>query len=388
MSSKAKAAAASMFTQDEEDLRSVVKSWVARNCPPGSWDKLDQSHSYPYELMKSIGDAGWMGITFPEEFGGSKNDRWATACGIVTEELGRVSYSLASNYFKVAGYGETILAYGTEEQKKTWIPGLISGDVLLALALTEPEAGSDAANITTKAKQTGDTFVINGEKIFSTCSGIADRVLLVTRTDDTSRHGGLTVFLLDPKTSGAQFREINKLGIWTNPTYNIFLDDVQIPAADVLGTVGGGWGVVTHSLEMERYALACAYLGAATDAWSYAADYAKKRKQFGRSISDFQVIKHRLVDMHLAIDSARLATYRVGELLNSGEPCAMEASIAKVVASEAYMKVASDGLQILGGMGYTMDTPMQRHFRDAKLGLIGGGSSEIQRNIIAKKLGL
>lgn len=377
-----------MFTQDEEDLRSVVKSWVARNCPPGSWDKLDQSHTYPYELMKSIGDAGWMGITFPEEFGGSKNDRWATAFGIVAEELGRVSYSLASNYFKVAGYGETILAYGTEDQKKTWIPGLISGDVLLALALTEPEAGSDAANVSTKAKQSGDTFVVSGEKIFSTCSGIADRVLLVTRTDNTSRHGGLTVFMLDPKTSGAQFREINKLGIWTNPTYNIFLDDVQIPAADVLGTVGGGWDVVTHSLEIERYALACAYIGAAADAWSYAADYAKKRKQFGRSISDFQVIKHRLVDMHLAIDSARLATYRVGELLNSGVPCAMEASIAKVVASEAYMKVASDGLQILGGMGYTMDTPMQRHFRDAKLGLIGGGSSEIQRNIIAKQLGL
>ena len=376
------------FSQDEQDLRKVVKKWVARHCPPGSWDELDQAHQYPHELMKLIAEAGWTGITFPEVFGGTKHERWATACGVVTEELGRVSYSLASNYFKVVGYGETILAYGSEAQKQEFIPGLIAGDLLLALALTEPEAGSDAANVSTTAKQDGETFIVNGEKIFSTCSGIANRVLLVTRTDDSSRHGGLTVFLLDPKAPGVQFTEIKKLGIWTNPTYNIFLEDVRLTAADALGPVNSGWDVVRHSLDMERYALACAYVGAAADAWQYSADYARKRHQFGKPLTAFQVIQHKLVDMHLAIDTARLATYRVGELLNAGQPASLEAAVAKVTASEAYMKAASDGLQVLGGLGYTMETPLQRHFRDAKLGLIGGGSSEIQRNIIAKQLGL
>jgi alkylation response protein AidB-like acyl-CoA dehydrogenase len=376
------------FTDDEQDLRKTVQRFVARHCPPGAWDQLDQAHQYPHELMKSIGEVGWTGITFPAEFGGTKHDRWATACGVVTEELGKVSYSLASNYFKVAGYGETILAYGTDEQKDRWIPGLVAGDVLLALALTEPEAGSDAASTRTRAVRDGGDFVINGEKIFSTCSGIADRVLLVARTDTESKHNGLTVFLLDPKSPGLTFTEINKLGIWTNPTYNIHLDDVRVPESDVLGTVNDGWNVVRHSLDLERFALACAYVGASQAALDYAADYARKREQFGRTLSSFQVLRHRMVDMHIAIDGARLFTYRVGELLNAHLPCSMEASIAKLTASEAYMKVSSDGLQILGGMGYTMDTPMQRHFRDAKLGEIGGGSSEIQRNIIAKQLGL
>lgn len=374
-------------TGDELMLRSAVRDFARRECPPGSWEALDQAHEYPAALMKKLGATGWTGISFPDADSGERHPRWATMLAVVTEELGKVSYSLASNYFKVAGYGETILKYGTPRQRETLIPGLVNGELLLALSLTEPGAGSDAASVSTRADRDGDEFVLTGTKHFSTCSAIADRIILVARTGG-SRKSGISVFLVDPKTEGIAFSEMHKLGIWTNPTFNISLDHARIPASDLLGPVDQGWEVITHSLDMERFTLAAAYVGAAQDAFDIALAYAKTREQFGRPIGKFQVLQHRLVDMSIAIDHARLVTYRVGELLNEGAGCRQEASLAKLVASEAYMKVANDGLQILGGLGYTMESPMQRHFRDAKLGEIGGGSSEIQRNLLAKGLGL
>jgi alkylation response protein AidB-like acyl-CoA dehydrogenase len=375
------------LTDEELALRSAVRDFVRRECPPGHWDELDQAHTYPADLMKKLGATGWMGIAFPDEETGERDPRWGTLLGLVTEELGKVSYSLASNYFKVTGYGETILRYGSAEQRETILPGLASGELLLAIALSEPGAGSDAAAVSTRAERDGDHYVLTGTKHFSTCSAIADHIILVTRTGE-HRHKGISVFLVDPKTEGITFSEMQKLGIWTNPTFNISLDHARVPASCLLGEEGQGWEVITHSLDVERFTLAAAYVGAAQDAFDYAAAYAKEREQFGRAISSFQVIRHKLVDMHIAIDHARLATYRVGEALNEGLECRREASLAKLVASEAYMRAAHDGLQILGGLGYTMETPMQRHFRDAKLGEIGGGSSEIQRNLLAKSLNL
>jgi alkylation response protein AidB-like acyl-CoA dehydrogenase len=306
--------------------------------------------------------------------------------GIVTEELGKVSYSLASNYFKVAGYGETILTHGTEDQRATIVPRLSTGDLLLAISISEPEAGSDAAAVTTRAVRDGDDYVLTGTKHFSTCSAIADYIIMLVRTGE-DRYKGLSVLLVEPDTPGVTFTEMPKLGIWTNPTYNITLDQARIPRSALLGEEGQGWEVIIHSLDIERFTLAAAYTGAAQSAYDYAADYARTREQFGSPIGKFQVIAHKLVDMHIAIDHSRLVTSRVAGLLDAGLPCRRETSLAKLVASEAYMKVANDGLQILGGLGYTMETPMQRHFRDAKLGEIGGGSSEIQRNILARSLG-
>ena len=375
------------YTDEELALRSAVRDFVRRECPPGHWDALDRAHTYPADLMKRLAATGWMGISFPDEETGERHPRWGTMLGLVTEELGKVSYSLASNYFKVAGYGETILAYGSPEQRETIVPRLAAGELLLAIAISEPGAGSDAAAVSTRAERDGDDFVLTGTKHFSTCSAIADHILLLARTGE-HKHRGLSVFLVDPGTPGITFSEMDKLGIWTNPTYNISLDHARVPAGRLIGEVGQGWEVITHSLDIERFTLAAAYTGAAQDAFDHALAYAKRREQFGRPIGSFQVIQHRLVDMHIAIDHARLVTARVGEALNEGRPCRQEASLAKLVASEAYMKAAHDGLQILGGLGYTMETPLQRHFRDAKLGEIGGGSSEIQRNLLAKSLGL
>lgn len=373
-------------TDEESDLRAAVRDFVRRECPPGSWEELDRSHSYPYDLMKKLGTTGWMGVAFPDEETGERHERWGSMLGIVTEELGKVSYSLASNYMKVAGYGETILHHGSAEQRAAIMPKLSNGELLLAISISEPGAGSDAAAVSTRAVREGDEYVLTGTKHFSTCSAIADYIILLARTGE-ERYRGLSVFLVEPGTEGITFSEMDKMGIWTNPTFNITLDHARVPASALLGEVGEGWKVITHSLDVERFSLAAAYTGAAQSAYDYAADYARTREQFGQPIGKFQVIQHKLVDMHLAIDHARLVTTRASELLNRGVPCRREASIAKLVASEAYMKVANDGLQILGGLGYTMESPMQRHFRDAKLGEIGGGSSEIQRNILARELG-
>ncbi|MGW0007378.1 acyl-CoA dehydrogenase family protein [Nocardia grenadensis] len=374
-------------TDEEKDLRAAVRDFVRRECPPGAWEELDQSHTYPSELMKKLAATGWMGVAFPDPDTGERHGRWGSMLGIVTEELGKVSYSLASNYMKVAGYGETILHHGSDAQRETIVPRLADGELLLAISISEPGAGSDAAAVATRAVRDGDHYVLNGTKHFSTCSAIADYIILLARTGD-DRYGGLSVFLVPPGTEGITFTEMNKMGIWTNPTYNITLDNARIPASALLGGEGQGWKVITHSLDIERFSLAAAYTGAAQSAYDYAADYARTREQFGKPIGKFQVVQHKLVDMHLAVDHARLVTQRAAELLNRGVPCRREASTAKLVASEAYMKVANDGLQILGGLGYTMESPMQRHFRDAKLGEIGGGSSEIQRNILARELGL
>jgi alkylation response protein AidB-like acyl-CoA dehydrogenase len=285
--------------------------------------------------------------------------------------------------------GYAVLRDGTPELKQTMFPKLLRGEASFCFGLTEPASGSDAAALTTRATRTNEGFTINGQKVFTSGMDISDYCLLVTRTTPSEKkQQGITTFLVDTKTPGIEVRKIATLGQRAIGTTQVFYNDVKVPASAVLGEVDQGWAAVDAYLWYERLCLSAARMGAAQAAFDYALDYAKNRKQFGRSIGSFQAIAHKLADMKVMLDVSRTLVYRFAWLMAEGKATRSDAAVLKLYTGETYKAVSDMGLQILGGYGYCMEYPMQRFFRDSRLAVIGGGTSEIQRNIIAKGLGL
>jgi acyl-CoA dehydrogenase len=267
--------------------------------------------------------------------------------------------------------------------------GVSHAHVWRCFGLTEPQAGSDAASITTRAVKSGADYVINGQKVFTSGMDISDYCLLVTRTSSgEKKQQGITCFLVDTKLPGIEVTKIETLGQRAIKTTQVFYTDVKVPASAVLGEVDRGWDAVDSYLWYERLCLSAARTGAATAAFEYALDYAKNRKQFGRPIGQFQAISHKLADMKMMLEISRVLVYRYAWLLSQRQATRQDAAVLKLYTGEAYKKVSDLGLQILGGYGYCMEYPMQRFFRDSRLATIGAGTSEIQRNIIARGLGL
>ena len=326
-------------------------------------------------------------MLFPREYGGAQGS--ATDVAIVLEQICRHWMTLGLIYHTAAIFPLGIHYFGTEEQKRNHLPPIADGRMRFAFSLTEPNAGSDAASVSTLARRDGDEFVINGAKVFTSGADVADRIALVTRTETTGpRHRGLSVFLLDPRTPGVDIRRIPKVGLKGLSTCQVFLDNVRVPASTLLGKLNDGWTVVLRTLHMERLSIGARCTGGCQAVVDAAVRYASERQQFGQAIGKFQAIQHLVADMEILTEAARMLTYRLAWMIDSGLDCAREASVVKVFASEAYSKIAAMGMQVLGGYGYTMEYEMQRHYRDAKIYEIGGGTSQIQRNVIAKSLGL
>ncbi|HYH43267.1 MAG TPA: acyl-CoA dehydrogenase, partial [Burkholderiales bacterium] len=269
------------------------------------------------------------------------------------------------------------------------LPKVARGELSFCFGLTEPHAGSDAASISTRAVREGDEFVINGQKVFTSGMDISDYCLLVTRTATMEKkQQGITAFLVDTKLPGIDVRKIETLGQRAIKTTQVFYSDVRVPASAVLGTVDKGWESVDAYLWYERLCLSAARTGAASAAFDYALDYAKNRQQFGRPIGKFQAIAHKLADMKVMLEISRMLVYRFAWLMQEGKATRSDAAVLKLYTGEAYKAVSDMGLQILGGYGYCMEYPLQRFFRDSRLATIGAGTSEIQKNIIARGLGL
>jgi alkylation response protein AidB-like acyl-CoA dehydrogenase len=269
------------------------------------------------------------------------------------------------------------------------LPKILRGEISFCFGLTEPNSGSDAAALTTRARAADGGFVINGQKIFTSGMDISDYCLLVTRTSTTGKkQEGITNFLVDTKSPGIVVRKIQTLGQRAIGTTEVFYTNVQVPASAVLGDVDQGWAAVDAYLWYERLCLSAARTGAALAAFEYALDYAKGRKQFGQPIGKFQAISHKLADMKVMLDISRTLVYRFAWLLSQGKATREDAAVLKLYTGETYKAVSDMGLQILGGYGYCMEYPLQRFFRDSRLAVIGAGTSEIQRNIIARGLGL
>jgi alkylation response protein AidB-like acyl-CoA dehydrogenase len=375
------------FTEEQEILRKSVRDFMDKECPREYIRELDEKEEFPSGLYKKMAELGWFGLPFSEEYGGSN-------CGavdfiIIGEELCRLSYEIGAGYGMPIFNALTLVHHGTEEQKKKYIPRVINGEIMWSICLTEPNAGSDVASLVTSAVPKGDEFIVNGQKVFITGADVADIMTIALRTDkDLPRHKGISMFLLDPKSPGISIRVIKTLGRRIIHPTEIFFDDVKVPKENLIGELNGGWNVLMAGLELERLFACAGYIGNAQTVVDDALEHAKQRVQFGRPIGTFQAIGHMLADMQTQVDAARLLTYRAAWMIDQGVPCMREVSMAKLYGSEALAKLTNQGMQIMGGYGYSMEYDMQRYFRDARIVTVSAGSSQMQRTIIARTMGL
>jgi acyl-CoA dehydrogenase len=376
------------FTSDQETLRSHVRDLLDEVCPPDYAARCDAEERPPREAYQALAQHGWFGLILPAEYGGSGGT--AVDLAILLEEAGRHFEELGIWVFRTLTYGGyAVMQHGTSEQKAELLPRILKGELSFCFGLTEPESGSDAAALKTRATKTNDGYVINGQKVFTSGMDISDYCLLVTRTSTGGRkQQGISNFLVDTKLPGIEVRRIPTLGQRAIGTTQVFYSDVRVPHTALLGEEDKGWEAVDSYLWYERLCLSAARTGAALAAFDYALDYAKNRQQFGQTIGKFQAISHKLADMKVMLDVSRMLTYRFAWLMDQGEATRHDAAVLKLYTGETYKAVSDLGLQILGGYGYCMEYPMQRFFRDSRLAVIGGGTSEIQRNIIARGLGL
>lgn len=376
------------FTPDQDSLRTHLQELLDEVCPAEYAERCDNEARPPREAYEALAKHGWFGLILPPEYGGTGGSPIDLA--ILLEETGRHFEELAMWVFRTLTYGGyAVMQHGTREQKDALLPRVVRGEISFCFGLTEPQSGSDAAALSTKAAAVNGGYVINGQKVFTSGMDISDYCLLVARTSTgAKKQQGITNFLVDTRLPGIEIKKIKTLGQRAIGTTQVFYTDVKVPASAVLGEVDRGWEAVDAYLWYERLCLSAARTGAASAAFDYALAYAKSRKQFGRAIGEFQAISHKLADMKVMLDISRTLVYRFAWLMSQGKATRHDAAVVKLYTGETYKAVSDMGLQILGGYGYCMEYPMQRFFRDSRLATIGAGTSEIQRNIIARGLGL
>jgi len=374
------------LTPEQEMWRETVNRFVDEEIGREYIRKCDTDRAYPYEAYDKVAKAGWLGILFSEENGGLGGDIMDYA--LMCEGLAKYGFDFATSLMVATFTAMNIEKFGSDEQKEQYIAPFLSGDIRFSISISEPSAGSDAASTRTRAKRDGDEWVVNGQKLW--CSGAAaDNVVLamLTRTDpDAPKHKGLSTFLIPSDTKGLDIRKLPTMARRATGTTEIFVDDVRVPHSSMLGGEGQGWPIICDHLELERVAVAAAYTGNAQMAVDDALRYAHEREQFDQPIYDFQVIKHMLADMQTQVDAARLLTYRAANMAAAKEPCMREVSMAKLFASETLQTVTRQGMQILGGHSMLPDSDMERYFREGMQSTIGGGTSQIQRTLIARTM--
>ncbi len=374
---------------DEQNMvREAVRDF-ARDVVAPRAAEIDQTGEFPMDEFRRAGALGFAGVAVPEEFGGAGMDTLSYA--IVIEEVSRACANmgviLSVNNSLVC---DPIAKFGTEEQKKELLVPLARGEKLGCFALTEPEAGSDAANQKTRAVREGDVYRLTGEKIFITCGAEADVALVFASTDREKKHKGISAFLVDTRAPGFdRSRHQVKLGVNASGTVEIFLNEVAVPAAHRLGQEGDGFRIAMATLDGGRIGIAAQAVGIAQSAFEAAVRYAGERKVFGRPIAEFQALRFYLADMATELDAARLLTWRAAAAKDAaagGGRYTEEAAIAKLYAAEMAQRVTTKALQIHGGYGYTKEFPVERNFRDARITEIYEGTSEIQRVVIAREI--
>ncbi|MEU2659410.1 acyl-CoA dehydrogenase family protein [Streptomyces sp. NPDC007325] len=373
------------LSEEQEAVRRLAADFVAREVAPYvvEWD---QAENVDRGLVKKLGSVGFLGLTVPEEYGGSGGDHLAYC--LVTEELGRGDSSVRGIVSVSLGLvAKTIASWGTEEQKRAWLPRLTSGDALGCFGLTEPGTGSDAGNLSTRAVRDGGDYVIDGAKMFITNGTWADVVLLFARTNDTPGHKGVSAFLVPADTPGLTRHTIHgKLGLRGQATAELALEGVRVPASAMLGPEGKGFSVAMSALTKGRMSVAAGCVGIAQAALDAAVGYAGEREQFGKPIASYQLVQELISDIAVDVDAARLLTWRVADLIDRGEDFATAASKAKLFASEAAVRSANNALQVFGGYGYIDEYPVGKLLRDARVMTLYEGTSQIQKLIIGRAL--
>jgi len=373
------------LTDEQQLLRQTVREFAEAEIRPfvREWDEAQQ---FPSALIPKLADLGLMGIQFPEQWGGAGMS--AIDYCLCLEELARIDPSVALSVAAHNGLGPAhIFMFGTDEQKARWLTPLARGEKLGAWALTEPNAGSDAAGTRTTAVRDGDHWVLNGTKTFITHGKSADVLVIMAATDRSQGAKGISAFVVERGTPGLRAgRKEDKLGMRASETTEVILDQCRVPADHLLGELGMGFIGALQVLDAGRIGIAALSVGLAQGAFDCARSYASSRKQFGRPIASFQAIQWKLADMATRIEAARLLTYRAAFLKDRQQRTTLESAMAKLYSSEVAVRAAEDAVQIHGGYGFVKDYPAEKFFRDVKLTTIGEGTSEIQRLVIARQL--
>lgn len=377
------------FTEEQNAIRQTIRKFIERECPREYQRELDEKEEFPHDLWSKLSELGMNGLVIDERYGGMGGN--VVDMALAVEELGRGMFVLGDIYMQFNCFGPTTINFfGNEKQKSEYLPKLASGEIKICLGVTESHSGTDALALKTKAVEKDNHYLINGHKMFTTGAHVSDYIMLMTRTtqETQKKSYGISIFIVDLKTSGITINRLKKLGIKALGTCELFFDDVMVPKEDLLGERDRGWYHLLDTLNNERIVIAALCVGGAQAALDDAVQYAKERIVFDRPIGQYQAIQHYVADMFTKIELARLITFKAAWLQSNGLPCHVESNMAKLAASEAALYATSRGMQIMAGYGYMMEYDMQRYWRDAKLFGFAPITNEMIRNFLAERLGL
>jgi alkylation response protein AidB-like acyl-CoA dehydrogenase len=373
------------LTETQKQVKQLARDFAEKEIAPFV-RKYDEKGEFPFEIMKKLGEIGFLGITFPEEYGGSGLKYLDYV--VIIEEISRVDPSIGLSVAAHNGLCTNhIYCFGDENQKRKYLPELCTGKKIGAWALTEPQAGSDAANLLTTAVKENNYYILNGNKVFTTHGSVGDVIVVMAVTDKTKGKNGISSFIVEKGYDGLIVgKKEDKLGMRASDTCSLIFDNCKVPAENLIGEEGQGYKQAMEILAGGRIGIAALSVGLAQGAFELSLKYSKERKAFGKYIAEFQAIQWKLADMATQIESARLLTYKAAYLKDQGKDYSLYASMAKYFASEVAVKCAIEAVQIYGGYGYIKEYPVEKFYRDAKLLTIGEGTSEIQKIIIANKI--
>lgn len=376
------------LTDEQEMLRTTARAFVADVCPAEKAKEWDEESAVPAELFKGMAGMGWFSLPFAEADGGGGGGPLELI--LVAEELGRASFDVAMCFIGVLIPGITVFNWGSEAQRMFIRDQVMTGRHRLAVAVSEPDSGSDAAALRTSARDRGDHFLVNGQKMWCTGAGLPETTIATyVRTGEREpKHQGISLLLIDPDADGVEVRRTPTLARHILGTNEVFLSDVVVPRGNLVGPQDEGWRVMMSNLELEKVIITGGYLGAAQATLDEMLAFAKSRRAFGRPVGTFQALAHAMADLQVEIDSARLLAYRAAWLLGQGQPCGREGSMAKLKGSETYVAAARLGMQVCAAHGFSTESVMSFRYRESIVATISGGTSQIQRNGIARSMGL
>jgi len=373
------------LTDEQQFIRSTVRDFADNEIAPRAAE-IDRTGEFPHDIFGKMAQLGLLGLPIPEEYGGAGAD--AVSVALAVEEIARADGSTALAYLAHIGLGSMpLLLFGTEAQKQTFLVPAASGEYLAAFGLTEPQAGSDAGATRTTAVLDGNEWVINGEKSWITNAPIAGHIIVTALTDKQRGRKGISAIIVPRGTPGLSFgKHEPKMGLRGSMSTAVFLNDVRVPADNLLGEPGRGYAQFLQVLDGGRVTIGAMAIGLAQAAYEVAVKYAGERETFGRPIGSYQSVSNMIADMAVGLEASRLLVLKAAWLKDQKRPCAKEAAIAKLYATEASEKICRDAIQILGGNGYSSEFPVERYYRDTRLLTIGEGTSEIQRIVIARSI--
>jgi alkylation response protein AidB-like acyl-CoA dehydrogenase len=375
-------------TQEHAVLASALDTLCAGEMSAEYLTACDDTSEFPAEALASLAAAGWAGLAVPPEYGGTGAS--VAELAIAHAVIARHSLSVAQAYYSLwVLAADAISRLGSPEQQREWLPRIADGSALVGFALTEPGSGSDAAALRTRARRDGDYYYVSGSKVFITGAASADMLICAVRTTVApARQAGISLLCIDPRAAGVSVRKLRKIGIRSLDLCEVFLDEVKVPVSAVLGQADEGWRLLGTGIAKERLLLAAICCGCIRDLLLRCTDYAKTRTAFNAPIGGFQLVADKIVRMQVDLTAAEAIVGTVADLVDAGGSVADRAAVAKLFASEAYVGATREAMQVFGGYGFVDDNPIARHYRDAKYMEIGGGTSEVQKIIIGRSLGL